>query len=47
MFAMGALSGIRVAPAVVVLGWLVAALAGVTLLDYARRMRAARTVSPA
>jgi hypothetical protein len=40
MFAMGALSGIEVAPAVIALKWAVAALAIVTLFDYARRMRA-------
>ena len=39
MFAMGALSGIKVAPAVIALKWTVAALAAVTLFDYARRMR--------
>lgn len=37
MFAMGALAGIRVAPAVVALQWAVAALAIVSLADYARR----------
>jgi cardiolipin synthase len=42
MFAMGALSGIHVAPAVIALKWAVAALAMVTLADYARRMRAAQ-----
>lgn len=41
MFAMGNLAGIRVASAVVALKWAVAALATVTLADYARRMRAA------
>ena len=45
MFAMGALSGIHVAPAVVALKWAVAALAVVTLADYAwRTLRAPRTV---
>ena len=39
MFAMGALSGIEVAPAVVALKWVVAALAAATLVDYARRMK--------
>jgi cardiolipin synthase (CMP-forming) len=39
MFAMGALSGIGVAPAVIALKWAVATLAAVTLLDYARRTR--------
>jgi cardiolipin synthase len=39
MFAMGALSGIKVTPAVVALQWAVAALAAITLFDYARRTR--------
>ena len=42
MFAMGNLSGIHVAPAVVALKWAVAALAMVTLADYAWRVRAAQ-----
>jgi cardiolipin synthase len=39
MFAMGALSGIHVAPAVVALKWAVAGLVVVTLADYGWRMR--------
>ena len=38
MFAMGALAGIKVAPAVVVLQWAAVTLAIVSLSDYARRV---------
>ena len=41
MFAMGALSGIHVEPAVIALKWAVTVLAAGTLVDYARRMFAA------
>ncbi len=46
MFAMGALTGIHVKPAVVALKWAVAALAAITLMDYARRTVVRAGVTP-
>ena len=47
MFAMGALAGIKVAPAVVALQWAVAALVMVSLADYARRTVRSPASTPA